>query len=431
MLEDFLSYISVNLSVNRNDKILLAISGGMDSMVMLELFRQSDFDIIVAHINHSTREGASDKDMNFVESYCLERGIEFFSKTLNYTTLSDGNFQENARHARYDFLKEVKQRCQCKWIATAHHQEDRWETFMMHLNRKAGLKGLTSLRPRENNIIRPLLGFSKAQITDYVSKNNVPYVHDISNDSDDYLRNSIRHAVTPTVLNLMPNFIENANASLHYLEESHQLLQLLIEQSGYIQTHPKSGHHIVGLEEIKPLPLAESLLFHILEPFGFNLSTTRDMLESNSTGKRFDSFTHEALLDRSQLIVRKKYVHHPFTIHIEKLGRWSLPSSKELILDKPEEESQHSKLWLDRTKIKWPLRVRSIQPGDKIKPYGASGITKTIKKICTDLKINRFEKEEMLVVCQGEEIIQIINRISREDFTTTDIKNALTFRITE
>ena len=164
MLEDFLSYIKADLSIDLNDKILLSISGGVDSMVMLDLFVQSGCQIVVAHIDHSTRKGQSKKDKEFVESVCAQKEIPFHSTTLDSEVLKKGNFQQNAREARKDFLAHIADNTSCKWIATAHHLEDRWETFLMHLNRKSGLRGLTSLRSREGNYIRPLMAFTKAQI---------------------------------------------------------------------------------------------------------------------------------------------------------------------------------------------------------------------------------------------------------------------------
>ena len=242
MLEDFLSYIESNLSVIREDKILLSVSGGIDSMVMLHLFRQLGYKIEVAHINHSTRNGESDKDMAFVEQYCEEKLIPFHAKILEYADLQKGNFQENARNERFAFLHKTATDQNCKWIATAHHKDDRWETFLMHLNRKSGIQGLTSLRSKENQIIHPLLIFTKEQIVNYGKNNNISFVHDKSNDSDDYKRNAIRNRITPEIVNLFPDFIKNVNQSINHLDETYDLIQELIDRN-----HDCNRRHQRGL----------------------------------------------------------------------------------------------------------------------------------------------------------------------------------------
>lgn len=429
MLEDFLSYIESNLSVNHEDKILLSVSGGIDSMVMLHLFRQLDYNIEVAHINHSTRNGASDADMAFVKAICEETNTPFHAKTLSYEDLSNGNFQENARNERFDFLKKIKEKYGCKWIGTAHHKDDRWETFLMHLNRKAGIQGLTSLRPIENDIIHPLLRFTKSQILEYGLLNNIDYVHDKSNDTDHYIRNAVRHNISPEIIKIFPSFIDNVNQSINHLEESSELLKELISQNGFVQQNDKNGYTIIALEQIQEFKNSKLLLHQLIEEFGFNMSTSTDMLGASTTGAIFQSANFEALIDRGKLIIRNKRKIKKTFMTLEGLGSYPLSMGGSLVISENLALEIPKHLWIDSKKVKWPLTIRNIQPGDKIKPQGMRGATKTIKKICTDLKINRFEKENLLVVCQEDVILQIIGLRTRNEYTTDDIKNALTFKI--
>ncbi|MEM9549012.1 MAG: tRNA lysidine(34) synthetase TilS [Bacteroidota bacterium] len=429
MLEDFLSYIEADLSVFREDKLLLAVSGGVDSMVMLHLFQLSGYTYEVAHINHSTRNGKSDHDMKFVQDYCTTHSIPFHFKILDYEKLQKGNFQENARNARFEFLESVKNDRKCKYIATAHHKNDRWETFLMHLNRKSGLKGLTSLRPKAYDLIHPLLIFSKKQIAQFAQKNKVPFVHDESNDSDDYLRNAIRHQLTPKIEALFPDFVQNVNHSITHLEKSASLLKELIANNNFIYQNPDSGHFVVALDQIKKFKNRLELLYYILDEFGYNHDMARDILQTNTTGTRFNTSRFEGLFDRGSFLIRTKRDFEAVGITISKEGIYTLPSGKKLNVSTETSKAIDKRFWLDMTQIEWPVTIRSIQPGDRFKPSGMKGATKTIKKLCTDLKVNRFEKEEMLVVCSDKEIIQIIGLVSSYGYQTGDIKNALTFSI--
>jgi tRNA(Ile)-lysidine synthase len=429
MLEDFLSYIEANLSVFREDKILLAVSGGIDSMVMLHLFSQLGYNIEVAHINHSTRKGRSDEDMAFVNAHCRALSIPFHAITLNYSELKRGNFQENARNERFKFLYKIKEQQHCTWIATAHHKNDRWETFLMHLNRKSGIRGLTSLRGKEHQIIHPLLTFTKSQINKYAYEHNIEFVHDASNDTSDYLRNAIRHKITPEVETLFPDFILNVNRSISHLQGTSLLLRELIDHYRFESKNEQSGTITIALDKIKAFKNQEALLYFILEGFGFNYSTVNDILKTTNTGKLFESKLYQVLYDREKLILRLKKTRNQIDLSIDSPGIYGLPNGKKLVVQINSPKNTDAHLWLDLTKVKWPLKIRGIQPGDKFKPSGMKGATKSIKKFCTDLKIDRFTKEDLLVVEQEELILQIIGIQTCHNQTTTDIKNALTFNI--
>lgn len=429
MLEDFLSYIESNLSVFRKDKLLLSVSGGVDSMVMLHLFRMLEYNFSVAHINHSTRNGESNADMSFVAEVCKTFNIPFYSTTLDYDRLNKGNFQENARNERFDFLTQLQEKHAFKWIATAHHLEDRWETFLMHLNRKSGIQGLTSLRPKENSVIHPMLIFTKEQINNFAKSQNIEFVYDKSNDSNDYLRNSIRNNITPVIKQVLPDFIKNVNHSIQFLDEENKLLNELIANMNLISKEETSGNSLIDLDKIRTFTNSHTLLSHLIETFGFNHSDARDMLKSKTTGAIFQSKAFEALQDRGILIIRKKVRVEKNHINIPSLGTYELPNKKHLHVDQENVSETDSSLWLDINKIKWPLTVRSILPGDKFKPAGMKGASKSIKKLCTDLKISRFAKEDLLVVCQKDTIIQVIGLKTSLNYGTVNVKNAVTFKI--
>ena len=431
MLEDFLSYIESNLSVFREDKLLLSVSGGIDSMVMLHLFKMSNYTFSVAHLNHSTRNGGSDKDMEFVASFCKKHQIPFHSKTVAYDQLSQGNFQQNARNERFHFLTELKEQHGFKWIATAHHAEDRWETFLMHLNRKSGIKGLTSLREKEGSLIHPLLIFTKEEIQQFVEDHAIEYTHDISNDSNDYLRNTVRHKITPASKEVFPDFISNVSQSRQILSNEQRLLQELLDKSGLSSTVNSKGVVYFDLDSIRSYANSNTLLFHLIEPYGFNYSDAKDMLQSSTSGALFSASAYEALRDRGKLIVRPMKKRIEIDLDIDAHGTYELADGRSLNVDQNDMNSTRQLLWLDHSKLKWPLKVRSLLPGDSFKPEGMKGSTKTLKKLCSDLKINRFDKEELLVVTQNEKIVQVVGIRTAYNYGTSDIKNAITFNIVE
>ncbi|MFT4535591.1 MAG: tRNA(Ile)-lysidine synthase [Saprospiraceae bacterium] len=407
MLEDFLSYIVEELSVNNADKLLLAVSGGVDSMVMLDLFHKSEFTFEVAHVNHSSRNGQSDKDAEFVKKECLRLDIPCHIKVLDYTSLSKGNFQSNARDARYLFFESIILEKQIDLLATAHHMDDRWETFFMNLNRKSGIAGLTSLKPRVQNIIRPLMSFEKTEILCYAHEHNIAFVEDASNDTDYYTRNKVRHHLTKAANDIFPDFVKNVNQSINNLEKSNNLIDSLILAGSFMDQ--SNDRQVVDIEKVKSVGSTTELLYHILSSKGFTYSDTMDILSTESTGAMFYSTTHEALYDRGRLIIRTKREQTDNLIKLHKDGEYELQDGR-LVLFKNANETNTGEI----LEFSYPIQetdlviLRSLKPGDKYKPSHMNGKTKTFKKLLSDLKVDRFTKEEILVLEINGEIKKII-----------------------
>ncbi|MGK0317118.1 MAG: tRNA(Ile)-lysidine synthase [Saprospiraceae bacterium] len=409
MLEDFLSYIVEELSINKADKLLLAVSGGVDSMVMVELFHKSGFNCEVAHVNHSTRNGQSDKDAAYVKEACLKIDVPCYIKVLDYDSLSKGNFQSNARDARYSFFESIIAEKHMDYLATAHHMDDRWETFVMNLNRKSGISGLTSLKPRVGSIIRPLLCFTKQEIQEYAHEKKIAFVADASNDTDDYTRNKVRHHLTEAASDIFPGFIKNVNQSINNLEKSYNLIGSLIQSGGFVDY--SISREIVDIDKVKSIGCATELLFHIISPKGFTHSDTMNMLSTESTGSMFYSSTHEALYDRGKLIIRTKREKIENSILIHKTGKYKLQDGRLLVYSENNSISKSDKsLYLDSSYFEGKkLNIRSILPGDRYYPKHMEGKSKSVKKYLSDLKIDRFSKEKTLVILVDNKIIQLLH----------------------
>jgi tRNA(Ile)-lysidine synthase len=407
MLEDFLSYIVEELSINKADKLLLAVSGGVDSMVMVDLFHKSEFNFEVAHVNHSTRNGQSDKDAKFVKDACEKLEVPCYIQVLDYDLLSKGNFQSNAREARYSFFEAIILEKQLDYLATAHHMDDRWETFIMNLNRKSGIAGLTSLKPIVGNVIRPLLGFTKQEVQEYALKNNIAFVEDASNDTDDYTRNKVRHHLTEAARDIFPEFVKNVNQSINNLDKSYNLIHSLITSGGFIDS--SINKDIVDIKKVKSVDASKELLFHIISPFGFTHSDAKDILSTQSTGSMFYTVTHEALYDRGRLIIRTKKEKIENLVIIDNEGKYELQDGRSVFFKNGEESNKKNSL-----EFSYPIKetdsviLRSIKSGDKYKPSHMNGKTKTLKKLLSDLKVDRFTKESILVLEINGEIKKII-----------------------
>lgn len=330
-----------------------------------------------------------------------------YIKVLDYDSLSKGNFQSNARDARYSFFESILQEKQIDYLATAHHMDDRWETFVMNLNRKSGISGLTSLKPRVGSIIRPLLCFEKQEIQEYAIQNNIAFVEDASNDTDNYTRNKVRHHLTKAAVDIFPDFVKNANQSINNLEKSYNLIDSLIISGGFIDYSILDK--IIDLEKIKSVDASSELLYHIISPLGFTLSDTKDILSTESTGSMFYSATHEALYDRGRMIIRTKKEKIENSVFIDKEGKYELQDGRSILFNNGEESSIK-----DTLEFSYPIKetdsviLRSIKPGDKYKPSHMNGKTKTLKKLLSDLKVDRFTKESILVLEINGEIKKII-----------------------
>ncbi len=217
---------------SKKDTILLAVSGGVDSMVMIELFIKSEFLIGVAHVDHNTREGDSKRDKEFVEEYCKSRDIPFYSTSFNFNTKNteqSNNFQEAARDFRYNWMEEIMSEYDYNFIATGHHLDDNIETFLYRISRGVGLESLGGISDKTDFIIRPLLSFSKEEILLFAKQNNIEYVEDRTNLKDDYDRNFIRHNIVPQYEKLHSNFKKRIDVTIENLKETNLLFDFLLK----------------------------------------------------------------------------------------------------------------------------------------------------------------------------------------------------------
>jgi len=242
MLISFKKFIETNQLIQNSDKILLTISGGIDSMVMLDLFIKTNSKIAVAHCNFGLRSNESDEDEKLVFDTCQKNNIEYFTIKFNTKSFAEENkisIQMAARQLRYDWFNKIAFENNFQFIATAHHQNDVAETMLINITRGTGISGLHGILPKNNNIIRPLLFTNKVEITIYANENNIEFREDSSNKKDDYWRNKIRHLVIPKLEELNANAVNNFYLLSKKINADEILLDERIHElkSQYVKTY--------------------------------------------------------------------------------------------------------------------------------------------------------------------------------------------------
>lgn len=415
MLERFLSYIREKKIVSQDKKILLAVSGGQDSMVMTHLFHQAGYVIALAHINHRLRGKESDLDATLVRNYAEKYNIPFFQLDIDPTEFSSGNMQDKARKIRYAWLYQLAEEHHFDKIATAHHKDDMVETYFINLMRGSGLSGLDGIEAINGKIIRPLLFATRKEIEDFSTENSVNYREDSSNKSNKYLRNKLRNNILPSIYETDIRSYSGIVRSIENLSDTKKLLDFLIEKvSSEIITH-KPTYISIQLNTFNTDPIYVQWLFHLIKTFGFNIDQTSDIINSKtSSGKSFLTDSHEAITDRAQLIIRRKGQVFNFD---REIIIHSLPFSHEwadrkIIISEVSFEGKsmqdtHNTLYLNADRLTGKVILRGIMPGDKFKPSGMGGKSQVLSDFFTNHKVNLFDKEKLVVMTHDHEIIAI------------------------
>lgn len=412
------SILETHPLIARGDRILVAVSGGMDSMCLISLLQALDLDLAAGHVNFKLRGGESDLDEALVRAHCSTLGLPVHSVSFDTRAeaqKSGKGIQETARDLRYDWLSEIADQYGYHKIATAHHQDDQAETLIFNLVRGSGLRGAGGIPIMQGRIIRPLLAVSKKEIREYISLRGIPYREDLSNLKTDYTRNKIRHQIIPLLEQINPR------ASAHLAAFSERVQQYLpvytLWKNQMSRLHlTRSGRKVVLSI---PEPADPALLFVLLEDYGFNSSQCSNIamaLREGHKGNRFYSERFE-LMTIGQMAELYEVSQPPTTVDIEIPG---LPFETRLddrnieIFTCPAGEGPKSFAQADLSSVRFPLRLRTWKAGDRFAPSGMEGKTKKLQDFLTDMKVSGLEKKQALVLCDADRIIWVWpgNRIS-------------------
>jgi tRNA(Ile)-lysidine synthase len=410
MLEKLQRNIIQNKLFEAQDKLLLAVSGGVDSMVALDIMYRLGFNIAVAHVNYKMRGDESDLDQELVRSVCLTKGIPFHQTIFPEELKKNGNFQEQARDFRYNFFNALCAEFGYHKVITAHHAMDVIETFFINLFRGSGLLGLSSIPIVNKNIIRPFLIFHKNEFYDYANAYQVKYREDKSNRDDYYLRNFIRNNIVKSINEINPSNINGILHSINNIERSKNLLTELINQ-------------IINKDKLITYSFLDNLkdkslfLYLALKHYGFNLQQMEDILSAQDLSAKVVSDTHTLLKDRlGYLLLENSYQNYKFEIIIDKEGDYSINENKisfTLVDEIGSQEQDTQVLCFDR--YPFPLLVRSKRDGDFFRPSGMAGKKQSLKKYFTDHKFTFEQKQNSILILKDDKIISLYPyRISSE-----------------
>ena len=426
MLErDFLGFINDKRLFGPTDCVLLAISGGLDSVVMADLFGRSDQRFAVAHVNFGLRGGESDGDAVFVESKAQQYGVPFHLTRFDTAAVAAErgiSIQMAARDLRYDWFAQLIREYGYAGVATAHHQNDVLETLLLNLTRGTGLAGLHGIAARQGDVIRPVLFATRERLAAHAEAYGLTYCEDRSNTDDKYARNRIRHHVVPVLTDLNPGLWQTLPRTVERLRAAETLVRAELDRSWRALIEPTANGLFLPTDKLLAQSEPAFRLAEWLKPFGFTQDQTSQMIESlgRQTGQVFQSPTHRLTHDRLSngavgLLLELEPTRNAYeltltgwpTAPIDVAGLFTLTIET---FDKPADfrpPTDPNIACLDADRLMLPLTIRPWQLGDRFRPLGLSG-TKLVSDLLNDLKLPRAEREQTAVVLSGNEIAWVI-----------------------
>lgn len=423
MLAKFKKHINQNFPLLKGKKLLLAISGGIDSMVLLHLCSKSGLDIRVAHCNFQLRGEESDMDEKFVRHECEKLGVLIFVnhfETKKFAEQQKLSIQVVARNLRYDWFNTLLINNDYDYILTAHHLDDSLETFLINFTRGSGIDGLTGIPQQNGPIVRPLLVFSKDEIEAFANENNIAWREDSSNATDKYARNKLRHDVVPVLKELNPSLLDSFKNTISSLKQA----QTMVDDASRI-VYRKVVTDInfqkrINLTELMQLPNYHAYLYQWLEAFGFtDWSSINDLVTAQS-GKQIHSKNHTVLKDRDELIIFQKQnedrTEHFLIEEDQKDVKFPLKLSFCKVNDISVQTS--NTIFVDEEKLQFPLEIRRWQEGDWFCPFGMNG-KKKLGKFFKDEKFSLIDKSETWLLCSDNQIVWVIGKRQDDRFKVT------------
>ncbi|MEN8880346.1 MAG: tRNA lysidine(34) synthetase TilS [Polaribacter sp.] len=425
MLQKFKEHININFPFLKGKKLLIAISGGLDSVVLTHLFNQlNSATIALAHCNFKLREKESDLDEEFVINLSQKTSNQIFTFTFDTKKITEQrktSTQITARELRYNWFKELVKKHDFDFVLTAHHADDNLETFLINLTRGSGLDGFTGIPAINGNIVRTLLPFSRAEILNYAKENNIDWREDASNASTKYVRNKIRHKVLPVLKEINPSLLETFSESIENLKEAKTIIADRIEDVSQKIISSENDKLQINIGLIKELSNPKAYLFQLLKDYNFpEWNDVYHLLEAQS-GKQLYSKTHRLLKDRTHLILSKlknNEVSEELLIS-ENLSEIKHPIPLTFSQVSELNEQHKQTIYVDKDLLNYPLSLRKKQNGDYLYPQGMAG-KKKLSKYFKDEKISLLDKENTWLLCNANNaIIWVIGYRQDRRFSAT------------
>jgi tRNA(Ile)-lysidine synthase len=437
MIQKFTAHINENFPYLKDKKLLIAISGGLDSIVLMNLCNEIKLNISLAHCNFKLRNTESDLDEEFVKKLSQNTSKQIFIKKFDTKSHSKTNklsTQIAARELRYTWFQELSKEHNFDFILTAHHADDNLETFLINLTRGSGLEGFVGIPEKNENIIRPLLPFSRAEILQYATENQLEWREDSSNATTKYLRNNIRHQIIPILKEINPSLLDSFANTVQYLQDAQQIIDDTIEEISTKIVSEKEGILFFDVSKINQLSNPKAYLYQLLKKYQFTEWNNVVELLVGQTGKQVFSKSHVLLKDREFLVLSKISSEKTISQNVEILenqAEISIPIFLNFDTYSSKKNDKKNTILVDKNLLKYPLILRKWQNGDYFYPSGMQG-KKKLSKYFKDEKFSLLEKEKTWLLCTAEnEIIWVINhRQDRRFLAAEQIKNSLQITFT-
>ncbi|PKQ46286.1 tRNA lysidine(34) synthetase TilS [Confluentibacter flavum] len=425
MLHKFQSHINTKFPFFKDKRLLIAISGGMDSVVLTYLCHELQLNIALAHCNFNLRGKESDADEDFVLQLAEDLDLEVFVESFDtnqYAKDYKRSIQMAARELRYNWFLELGDQLGFDYILTAHHADDNLETFLINFTRGTGLEGLTGIPEINGKFVRPLLPFSREDLETFAKEKHIEWRDDSSNASTKYLRNKLRHDVIPILKEINPNILRNFETTQLNLKDSQDIVADSIDAFLKKASHISKGSHAqFKISEFKRKHNPKAYLFEVFKDFGFTeWNDVLNLLDAQS-GKQVFSEQWRLIKDRDYLLLSDIQTKTYEKISILKTDKNVEAPFGTLVfndVDTVSESPKHT-IYVDRDKLHFPLTLRTWEEGDVFFPLGMSG-KKKLSKYFKDEKLSLLDKENTWLLCFGDDIVWVIGKRADDRFKVTE-----------
>lgn len=414
MINSIKENIYKNNLFTKKSKILLAVSGGADSICLFFALKDLGYDIQIAHCNFNLRDIESDQDEQFVKDIANKYSIRYFVRsfdTLKFAEQNKLSVQMAARQLRYDWFEELLVENNFSCIATGHHKDDSIETFLINFIRGSGISGLCGIQMKNNNIVRPLLSLTRNQIDEFLTKKSIKYRNDSSNSDIKYLRNNIRHQLIPLLKEINPKIQETITNEIEMLNGINNVFKDKVDDIRKSIIIKREDLFIIKISDLLNIRNLEVILYDLLRPFGsFQVKNIINSLRSQS-GKQFFSNTHCILIDRENVIISLKKTTNNKEIKIFRTDHEIFIPLYMKLSETSDSSIINNPLFakFDLNKLTFPLVLRKWKNGDKFIPLGMNNFKK-VSDFFVDEKYTLNEKKEQWILCSEEDIIWIIGK---------------------
>lgn len=416
MLQKVKEFIRQNNLIKNNDKVIIALSGGADSIALLDILYRLKYNCLAAHCNFHLRGEESNRDAEFVKQFCANYNVPLSIIDFNteeYARTNSISIEMAARELRYNWFEQIRKQYKADFIAVAHHQDDSVETILLNLIRGTGIRGLTGIPVRNNFVIRPLLGVARKDIIEYINGRKLSYVEDCTNKEDIYVRNKIRLNILPLLETINPSAKSSIIRTAKHLSQVENIYSCYVNE---IRSKVLNNNEI-DIQKLLNCAEPQAILFELLYSYGFNSATIEQIFKSLSaqSGKVFYSEKYILIKDRYTLILAPKENLHDAVYTINK-SDCEINKPIQLRIKYIDNEIFKLKkdsniLYLDADKITFPIILRKWKVGDWFIPFGMKG-HKKVSDYFSDNKFSLIDKENTWLLCNDTDIIWIVGHRS-------------------